>query len=76
MALKRDVKDAAHFRRPLGHLEKLVMNSVRPAEELKALVSRCLGFAPIQKADFLPGVAVYGDSGHTTSIRRRPHRMP
>ncbi len=60
----------------LGHLEKLVMNSVRPAEELKALVSRCLGFAPIQKADFLPGVAVYGDSGHTTSIRRRPHRMP
>ena len=59
-----------------GHLEKLVMNSVRPAEELKALVSRCLGFAPIQKADFLPGVAVYGDSGHTTSIRRRPHRTP
>ena len=76
MALKRDVKDAAHFRRRLGHLEKLVMNSVRPAEELKALVSQCLGFAPIQKADFLPGVAVYGDSGHTTSIRRRPHRTP
>jgi len=29
-----------------------------------------LGFAPIQKADFLPGIAAYGDSGHTTSIGR------
>ena len=50
------------------------------AKELKALVSRCLGFAPIQKADFrpkllftaIPDTPRASEGDHTARLKTAP----